>query len=89
MLVSCSVENSYLLFGFKLRTLLDNYGVENIEVKAIESTTVEPMIKDFGAGNRTYAMNDWEDLGLDFKSVKDDVNDNILDIQLTDREKLS
>jgi hypothetical protein len=32
MLVSCSVENSYLLFGLKQRTLLDNYGVENIEV---------------------------------------------------------
>jgi hypothetical protein len=46
------------------------------------------MIKDFGAGNRTYPINDWEDLGIDPKSVKDNV-DNILDIQLTDMEKLS
>ena len=70
MLVSCSVENSYLLFGFKLRTLLDNYGIENIEVQAIESTTVEPVVKDIGAGTRTYTLLDWEDLAIDLKSVK-------------------
>ena len=56
MLVSCSVENSYLLFGFKLRTLLDNYGIENIEVQAIESTTVEPLAKEIGAGTRIYTL---------------------------------
>jgi hypothetical protein len=42
MIVSCSVENSYLMFGFKQSTFIDNYGDENIEVQAIESTTVEP-----------------------------------------------
>ena len=56
MLVSCSVENSYLLFGFKLRTLLDNDGIENIEVQAIESTTVETLAKDIGAGTRIYTL---------------------------------
>ena len=34
-------------------------------------------------------MNDWEDIGLDLKSVKDDFAANILDIQFTDMEKLS
>ena len=89
MLVSCSVENSYLLFGFKQRTLIDNYGDENIEVQAIESTTVEPQIKDFGVGFRNYTLNDWEDICLDLKSAKDDITANILDIQFTDMEKLS
>lgn len=89
MLVSCSVENSYLMFGFKQSTFIDNYGDENIEVQAIESTTVEPQIKDFGAGIRNYTLNDWEDIGLDLKSVKDDITANILDIQFTDTEKLS
>jgi hypothetical protein len=42
MIVSCSVENSYNLFGFKLSTLLDNYGIEMLDVLSIESTTVEP-----------------------------------------------
>ena len=42
MIVSCSVENSYLLFGFKQTTLMGNEGNENIEVHVIESTTVEP-----------------------------------------------
>ena len=70
MLVSCSVENSYQLFGFKLRNLIDNYGIENIEVQAIESTTVEPLVKEFGAGTRIYTLHDFDDLALDLKSVK-------------------
>lgn len=89
MLVSCSVENSYLLFGFSKRSLLENKGVENIEVKAIESTTVEPLTSDFSLGKRTYTLNDWEDIGIDLKSVKEDMTENILDIELTDMEKLS
>jgi hypothetical protein len=89
MLVSCSVENSYLHFGFKIKTLIDNYGMESIEVKAIESTTVEPLTSEIGTGTRVYALTDWEDLGLDSKSVKEDMGDNIFDTNLNETEKLS
>jgi hypothetical protein len=43
MLVSCSVENAYNLFGFKLKTFLENYGAEMIEVETLESNNVEPL----------------------------------------------
>ena len=47
------------------------------------------MIKEFGTGSRTYYLNDWEDIGLDIHSVKNEIGENILDIQLTDMENLS
>ena len=72
VIVSCSVENSYHLFGFKLKTLKDNYYLENIEVQAIEGTTVEPNIEDIAEGNRYYTLNDWEHLGIDLNSIKEE-----------------
>jgi hypothetical protein len=69
VLVSCSVENSYQMFGFKLQTLKENYYLENIEVQAIEGTTVQPYFKLIAPGSRVYMLTDWEDLGIDLKSI--------------------
>lgn len=68
MLVSGSVENSYTLFGIRETQVRDRLH-DNVEVQAIESTTVIPQFEKFAPGLRAYTLFDWDDLGLDAKGI--------------------
>lgn len=89
VLVSCSVENSYQMFGFKLQTLKENYYLENIEVQAIEGTTVQPYFKLIAPGSRVYMLTDWEDLGIDLKSIQEEDDGNNDQFQFMETEQLT
>lgn len=71
MIISSSVDNSYLLFGFKETKATLNRMIEVVDVKAIESTTVKPKFDIYPPGNRLYNLNNWDDMGLDFNLVND------------------
>lgn len=87
VIVSCSVENSYHLFGFKLKTLKENYYLENIEVQAIEATTVIPNFTPIAPGNRHYTLTDWESMGMDLNSIKEEKATNNNQFEFMDPEE--
>ena len=45
MLVSGSVDNTYMLFGFRESAMTDGRNVDNVEVQAVESTTITPLFE--------------------------------------------
>ena len=63
--MSASVDNSYLLFGFKETNQTLNRTIDKVDVFAIESTTVKPKFDIYPPGNRLYRLKDWEEIGVD------------------------
>lgn len=45
-----------------------------MEVKLIESLTVQPMFEKYGPGVRTYILCDWEDLGVEGTGITSSVD---------------
>lgn len=43
--------------------------MDNIEVQAIESTTVTPLFDRVSPGVRSYTLCDWEDIGLEAHAI--------------------
>ena len=69
IIVSGSVDNTYVLFGFREASLMDGRKVDKVEVLAIESTTVVPLFDKYAPGIRGYTINDWDELGLDLQQL--------------------
>ena len=65
IIISASVDNSYLLFGFKETQFTLQRKVDSVNVYAIESTTVNPQYDIYPPGNRTYTLNDWDEVGME------------------------
>lgn len=42
---------------------------DNIEVQAIESTTVTPLFENLSPGVRTYTLCDWDDIGIEAQAI--------------------
>jgi hypothetical protein len=68
--VSASVENTYVLFGFKETPNTLQRKSDIVNLWAIESTNIKPKFDIYPAGIRTYKLLEWEDIGLDLSSLK-------------------
>eukprot|EP00347_Sterkiella_histriomuscorum_P018831 403344007 len=63
-IVSASVENTYLLFGFKVSANQLKHQQDIAEVFAIESTNVRPLFDQYPLGYRSYLLKDWNEIGV-------------------------
>jgi hypothetical protein len=63
VIISASVDNSYLLFGYKETSITLNKHRELVNIYAIESTTVRPKFEIYPLGNRQYNLKDWDEFG--------------------------
>jgi hypothetical protein len=75
VLVSGSVDNSYLVFAYKETSQTLQRQVESAEVQAVETTTISPKYELYPPGNRLYKIVDWEDLGFQASSSQDTCED--------------
>lgn len=73
ILVSGSVENSYLLLGYRETDDTIQKRTDCAIVKSIESTTIKPQFSLYPPGNRLYKLPDWDDLGFDSATGTDDI----------------
>ena len=65
VIISASVENTYLLFGFKETPHTLKRTIDIVDVYAIESTTISPKYEIYPPGNRQYILTDWNEIGMD------------------------
>jgi len=56
IIVSASLDNTYLLFGFKETNYTLAKKAEVVQVFAIESTNVKPKFEIYPPGSRTYRL---------------------------------
>ncbi|CDW84035.1 UNKNOWN [Stylonychia lemnae] len=69
VLVSASLDNSYLIFGFKETPATLSRTVEVVDVFAVESTTVRPKFEVYPPGSRFYKLKEWEDIGFEISNI--------------------
>lgn len=69
IIVSASIDNSYLLFGFKETPFTLQRSVDQVEIFAIESTTIKPKFEVYPTGVRLYSLRNWEEIGYDMTSI--------------------
>ena len=60
-IVSASVDNTYLLFAYKI--IKDRDYDEIKDIFAVESTNVKPQYELYPFGYRSYRIKDWNEFG--------------------------
>ena len=65
IIISASIDNTYLLFGYKETSQTLSRSTELVNVYALESTVVKPKYDIYPPGLRAYYLKDWEDVGAD------------------------
>ena len=78
VIVSASLDNSYLVFGFKETQSTISRSVEKVEVLAIESTSLAPKFNIYPPGVRNYYIRDWDEFGSDSSEQILDYNDDLM-----------
>lgn len=63
VMVSASLDNSYLVFGFKETQSTISRSVDICEVYAIESTSLAPRFDIYPQGVRNYYLKEWDEFG--------------------------
>ena len=66
IIVSASLDNTYLLFGYKETNQTLAKKTEVVQVFTIESTNVKPKFEIFPPGSRTYILQNWNEIGSEF-----------------------
>ena len=69
IIISASVDNTYVLFGFKETNQTLAKKTDVVQVFAIESTNVKPKFEICPPGIRTYRLSDWNEIGSEFSIV--------------------
>jgi hypothetical protein len=64
-IVSASVDNTYVLYGFKETEFTKKGKVDIVDIFVIESTILKPQYDKFPKGYRDYRINSWQDVGAD------------------------
>jgi hypothetical protein len=78
VIVSASLDNSYLVFGFKETQSTISRSVDKVEVLAIESTSLAPKFSIYPPGVRNYYIKDWEEFGCESSAQILDYNDDFM-----------
>ena len=66
IIISASLDNTYLVFGFKETNHTLAKKAEVVQVFAIESTNVKPKFEIYPPGSRTYRLQNWNEIGSEF-----------------------
>eukprot|EP00347_Sterkiella_histriomuscorum_P012684 403367623 len=78
IIVSASVDNTYMLFGFKETPMTLQRAIDSVDVFAIESTTIKPKFEIYPPGVRLYRLREWDDLGIDLAILDNGGNMDML-----------
>ena len=80
VIISASLDNTYLLFGFKETPLTIQRKVDRVEVFAVESTTVKPTFEIYPPGIRVYTLSEFNSLGQEEYQLESNIDLLTLDI---------
>lgn len=63
VIVSASLSNTYLIFGYKETTQTQMNHIDTVQVYAVEGTVISPEFSSYESGRRDYCIKNWDEFG--------------------------